>query len=577
MTIAPANKITLLATNIEIDNKHQLTFENVAKQMEYFNNLPKYEYSNITYVRKGDSVVINDTYDNLIKYNYCMYQNTNFSNKWYFAFIIGMDFLSPGSTRVYLKSDPWQTYQFDINFLESFIEREHIAKLADIPGVNLLPEGLEIGEPINNGTAEIELLNPVYVIAYAGDPVEDKVILPPTPEYELSHSVNGVQTGVAYFVSTSIHLAEELKQINSMKMLDKVMTIFTIPALAVLGFETFTKENLLNPAYDHGAWIFENMNTNGYDVTLFSNPSTLDGYNPRNKKLLTYPYLYLGFTAPNGNSQIYKYEDFTNRSPQFTIKSEINPNPQIYFIPKNYKNDNLNVSESGVLQGYPSIGYMTDFYNSWLAQNSQLMNIDLSKQSQLYAVSNSQYINSGKMALVNYGGNLVEDAMLTVMAGIGIGKGIKDTANFQQELMNLSYDQQRNKINYETAISQNMALKEAQKLIPNTATLGSGSTLLGYGLLKDNTFTRFSIRSQFARRIDKYFDMFGYMTNEVKRPNLNNRSNWNYVKTQGANIISKDTTFIPQTELNEIKSLFDNGITLWHTVENFLDYSKDND
>ena len=63
-----------------------------------------------------------------------------------------------------------------------------------------------------------------------------------------------------------------------------------------------------------------------------------------------------------------------------------------------------------------------------------------------------------------------------------------------------------------------------------------------------------------------------YKINEVKIPNLTGRSNWNYVKTIDCNIIAN----VPQVDLQEIKSLFDNGITLWHKTSNFLDYSQNN-
>ena len=65
---------------------------------------------------------------------------------------------------------------------------------------------------------------------------------------------------------------------------------------------------------------------------------------------------------------------------------------------------------------------------------------------------------------------------------------------------------------------------------------------------------------------------FGYLTNKVKLPNLNNRPNWNYIKCASANIIGN----IPQQDLQDIKNLFDNGITLWHKPETFLDYSQNN-
>ena len=81
-----------------------------------------------------------------------------------------------------------------------------------------------------------------------------------------------------------------------------------------------------------------------------------------------------------------------------------------------------------------------------------------------------------------------------------------------------------------------------------------------------------SVREEYAKIIDQYFSMYGYSINEVKLPNITGRSNWNYVKTIGANIEGD----IPEGDINEIKSLFNNGITLWHNTSTYLDYSQNN-
>ena len=118
-----------------------------------------------------------------------------------------------------------------------------------------------------------------------------------------------------------------------------------------------------------------------------------------------------------------------------------------------------------------------------------------------------------------------------------------------------------------------MAQIEKQKMLPDTGNLsGSNATLLGYELLDNNVFTTYTIKSQFAERIDKFFDCFGYLTNKIKIPNLKNRPNWNYIKTIGANI----QAYIPQSDLQTLKNMFDNGITLWHNPSTFLDYSQNN-
>ena len=50
----------------------------------------------------------------------------------------------------------------------------------------------------------------------------------------------------------------------------------------------------------------------------FQKPSTLDGYTPKNKKLLTFPYCFLLVSNNNGNSNVYHYEKFTSSNCQVT-------------------------------------------------------------------------------------------------------------------------------------------------------------------------------------------------------------------------------------------------------------------
>ena len=85
-------------------------------------------------------------------------------------------------------------------------------------------------------------------------------------------------------------------------------------------------------------------------------------------------------------------------------------------------------------------------------------------------------------------------------------------------------------------------------------------------------YYKMCIREEYAIIIDRYFSMYGYKINQVAIPNITGRTNWNYVKTIGANIEGD----IPETDINEIKSLFNNGITLWHNPSTYLDYSQSN-
>ena len=72
--------------------------------------------------------------------------------------------------------------------------------------------------------------------------------------------------------------------------------------------------------------------------------------------------------------------------------------------------------------------------------------------------------------------------------------------------------------------------------------------------------------------IDQYFDMFGYKVNTVKSPNVKSRKNWNYLKTINCNF----TGNIPEKDMEKIKLIFDNGVTLWHNKDTMYDYNNDN-
>ena len=132
------------------------------------------------------------------------------------------------------------------------------------------------------------------------------------------------------------------------------------------------------------------------------------------------------------------------------------------------------------------------------------------------------------------------------------------------------------KQNLEYQIQDQMLLKEKNQMLPNSSTMGTNAGLLGFGYMNKDAFTRYSIKNEYAQRLDTYFDMYGYQTNKLKIPNLSNRPNWNYVKTLGANIIQATGHNVPQEDLQEYKSLFNDGVTIWHNPATFLDYSQNN-
>lgn len=133
MAITPDTNVRLIKCPLSLDNKNQLTFATKQVQETYFKSLPYLEIEECHYQRKDNIISYPDHIDNLLQYNYVMYQNENYTNKYFYAFITNMEYINDHLTYITIVTDVWQTWQFDITFKQSFVEREHIAKANDTP------------------------------------------------------------------------------------------------------------------------------------------------------------------------------------------------------------------------------------------------------------------------------------------------------------------------------------------------------------------------------------------------------------------------------------------------------------
>lgn len=77
---------------------------------------------------------------------------------------------------------------------------------------------------------------------------------------------------------------------------------------------------------------------------------------------------------------------------------------------------------------------------------------------------------------------------------------------------------------------------------------------------------------EYIDKLNQIWNMRGYATNTIDYPNLHSKFLWNYVQTVKCNISGED---IDPSDLEKIKRVFDNGITLWHD-KHIGDYSRNN-
>lgn len=161
--ITPNTDIRLLKVPFEIARKNQLTFANLTAQTNYFLSLPHLEYDNTTYQRSNNVIRFEAPIDSILTYNYVMYKNESYSNKWFYAYITKMEYKNDSTTDISIQMDVFQTWQFDIHYNKMFVEREHVNN--DTIGAHTIPEGLETGTYIIDECIRTdELLDMIYVL-----------------------------------------------------------------------------------------------------------------------------------------------------------------------------------------------------------------------------------------------------------------------------------------------------------------------------------------------------------------------------------------------------------------------------
>ena len=533
MNEVPITKVYLLDVPLEADYKNTLYFANASSQQSYFQSkvIGSYSYNDFTYQRKDKIIRIPEIYDNICHCNYVMYQNTNYSNKWFYAFVTDLEYINDGRTNLHIKTDVIQTWLFDYNLKTSFVEREHTND--DTIGNNLLPENLELGEYICNSYMKDYNLNDnntdlCYILGTT------HMILPnATPPKEYGGGLyNGIYSGVMYYRFSSVQDIDPIiKAYAEAGANDAITGLFMAPKVLA--------DNLLL-----NSLVNDSTEPYSYDISV-SKTYGLGGYIPHNNKLKTYPFCYILVDNNNGATVKYDYEYFNSTACNFTVKGVLTPGCSIRMTPKNYKGVTLNEIEGINLGKYPTCAYPVDMYTNWLTQNA--MNLSVATQRAEYKGASGGFkTGMGTVLAVATGG---------IMGLDQIGSGI-------DQMVDAAFD-----------IQSIMAEKYQHSLEPPQArgNLNAGDVITA----SDNNcfhFYNMSITSQFAQRIDKYFDMFGYQTNMVKIPNSNHRSKWWYTKTVSCNIDGN----VPQNDLLEIKKCYDSGITFWRNASEIEDYSLSN-
>ncbi|MBR5304956.1 MAG: hypothetical protein IKU37_09050 [Candidatus Gastranaerophilales bacterium] len=543
--ITPNTNIRLLKVPFEIARKNQLTFASLTAQTTYFLSLPHLEYDNTTYQRQNNIIRFEAPIDDIRTYNYVMYKNESYSNKWFYAYITNMEYKNDNTTDLTIQTDVFQTWQFDIVYNTMFVEREHVND--DSVGANIVEEDLETGEFIANKHTLSGYLDDLVIVM--GTTLNINSYHNNKYDKIKGDLYNNIYSGVKYFSWYNKNYIDGVSPYNRKRYIEGLNDVLQNIDLAGQGegvLELFlVPQNLISPVRDDNVVVAGNTideyEINGQDVQythlLTITDGNLDGYVPVNNKLKCFPYRYLIASNNNGGEVTYKYEDFYIKNehgvkillsqPRFNIEGAICPGCSIRIIPLKYKGIDRNDIEGLNMGKFPTLSWNSDIYTNWVTQNG---------------------VNMAVETTANIGSIIVGGYTAPEGGGTGIVSGI-------------------------TGIAKTLGTLHEKSLTPNQAkgNLNCGDVIAGS---KQNEFHFYdmSIKKEMALILDNFFSMFGYKVNNVKVPNITGRTNWNYVKTIDCNITGE----IPQEDLQELKDMFDGGVTFWHNPSTFLDYSQSN-
>lgn len=542
ISVTPQGEIYLCKTPLENDYKNQLTFQNATKQSEYFTSCIFKTLTEYTYIKHDNIIKVGYNIDEIINCNYLFYQNVDFSNKIYYCFITNMEYINENCTSITFETDVWQTYQFNIVYNPSFVEREHVNN--DTVGLHTVPEGVELGEYICNKLTQAEFGGSIESLASVYNAyVVVGVSVDSEGEGVVGNTYDGLYSALKYYAFQ--HNSQGISDLNAFistysteARAEAIRCVFLVPAKLV---GTVGSDHHITASNTIGMhWINlhgHESDTSGLNKQLSITTGKLgNNYIPHNNKLLTAPYRYMKVSNNSGVDVTYNYEDFnidnTNGNPTFIIYSCLTIGGSVRMVPMNYKGLQYNHDEGINMGKYPTLSWVNDEFINWLTQNA--VNIGIS------AIGNITQI---------VGGALMLGTGATSLSG---GSNILSGASGIASTIGQIY--QRSKV--PTQVEGN---------------INSGDVITASNK-NDFIFYDMSIKEEYAKIIDKYMDLYGYKVNIVKVPNITGRSNWNYVKTLECNFEGD----IPQQHLQLIKQMFNNGITLWHNASTMYDYSQTN-
>ena len=535
------NSKILLVKNIHIDRQYTNVLSySEAQMLELCQANLVAQADNYSFLRPTGSIMAGFTYAQCLQANYIAFQNPDYSNKWFFAWIDDVIYKGDKNTEITFTVDAWSTWFDKWQKKTCFINRQHVND--DTIGLHTIPENLDVGEVVQESiTEDLAYGNDYgYWIAVASnwkikdgsDGTESNKGTQNAGITVYDNTVFGTQ--LFFFNITSLSsftdLALLLLRTNADGHIEDVQNIFILPDVAI------EQSKLTQHTASVGGKNFS-FYTMGYDLTpekfntVINKITAFSDYTPKNNKCFVYPYNYLFVSNNQGSNNIYKYEDFNTANCVFENQFSIAIGGSGRIVPKNYKGMATNDDEALALGKYPTCAWSSDAFTNWLTQNGVNMVVSLGLTAGAIA---------GTIATGGATAPALAGAVMSVAGNIGNTIG-----QFYQA-----------------------------SLLPNINGGQANGDIIWVCNRNMFSFRQMRVKTEYLKIIDDYFTRFGYAIKSLELPNITGRKYWNYVEIGASEEIGYGE--VPAKYMDTINNACRRGVTIWHNHANLGNYSLNN-
>lgn len=588
----------LTGVPFSLEYKDTRWFDNKTEQEDYFFSREViHTMDNANFQRPENSTIISVSkpVEQLYDVNYVMFRNTSYGTKWFYAFVTHLEFKNRTCTHVHIELDVLQTWLFRLEFKQSFIVREH-CKLWNSDGspvINTVDEGLNYG--LDYDIVESKRFRPFGMVQFMVVVCKTPMDNDSTKNEILPHHDGYPQTLTMYVIpfdlrNKTVALKKRGDTSNSVIAIERpndalkelyknesaVNNIVSIYVTPNIGYDFGTVDlypddknfpmylEYDDPFYGFKQVVIKDAEAGGGgssgDVYALRVENRLayesirrrvmdDKYSGfrsvKESKLLMYPYTNLVVDDFKGNRHAYKLEYIRDPFVSAIFKGSTGLSNFHSVTIDGYNSDVMAVeteslftsNDHAVIDNQPNdIPVINDYLTAFLQGNKNQI------QNQTDTIQFNGIMNGVRSAaMIATPSNPMDMIQDKVSSGFDLVQGAGNTS-----LQIQAIEAKQNDI---------------ANIPPSIGKMGSNTAYNAGNNYASFYFIKKQIKPEYMRKLNDYFNAYGYKVNEVKQPNLHTRRYWNFVQTIDCNI-KADMNF---ADLHQIKKIFDNGITLWHT------------